>query len=194
MAKITLRKKLFTTAISLAALSVGFLSPLSTAGAAVVTVGVTGTTSVTIGEFATTNFGAVTSDGTMKTINFAVTDMTLVDARGLGAGWSVNLTASQFTNSGALNGNLNKLPLGSLVLGRVSIVAGEGSTPVTNIAIGSGAIDTIRGVRILNTGINEGMGTYTVSIAGMTLTLPRGAEVGAYTSTITMVLAQGPVG
>ncbi len=189
-----IRNKLFTTAISLAALSVGFLSPLSTAGAASTTAEVTGTASVTIGDFATTNSGGVVLDGTTKTINFAVTDMTLVDARGSGAGWSVNLTAAAFTNAAGLNSGLNTLQSGSLVLGTVSIVAGEGSTPVTNIAIGSGAIDTTRGVKILNAGINEGMGTYVVSIARMTLTLPRKAEAGAYTSTITMTLSQGPVG
>ncbi len=191
MAKITLRNKLFTSAISLAVLSIGFLSPLS-AAEATATVTITGATSVTIGDFAPTNFSVVVLDGTTRTTNFAVADMTLVDARGTGAGWSVNLTASQFTNT-ALNGDLNTLPLGSLVLGRISIVAGEGSTPVTNIAIGSGAIDTAKGVRILNAGINEGMGTYKVSMSPLTLTLLlKEAKAGLYTSTITVTISESP--
>jgi hypothetical protein len=155
---------------------------------------VTGAESVTITDLVVSDFDTVLLDGTTKTTTSTVTDMTLVDARGLGDGWSVNMTATQFTNATAANITLNKLPLSSLELGLVSIVAGVDSTPITNITIGSGEIDKVGGVKILDAGINEGMGTYTASIAPTTLTLlPKDAKAGTYTSTITMTLSQGPV-
>jgi hypothetical protein len=156
---------------------------------------VNGTESVTITNFLVSTFSAITLDGTTKTATSEVTNMTLVDARGTGAGWSVNLTATQFTNASASNGTLLKdLPLNSLALGTVSVVAGTDSTPTTNISLGSGTIDKSGGVKILNAGINEGMGTYTISIEPMTLTfMPKDAKAGTYTSTITMTLSQGPV-
>ncbi len=152
--------------------------------AATPTAAVTGTANVTIG----------TLNVTTKATTFTVTDMILVDARGTGAGWSVNIEATHFTNATATNATLKTLQNGSLVLGTVSIVAGADSTPVTNIAIGAETIDVAGGVKILNAPINEGMGTYTVRIAPMTLTLPKQATAGTYTATtITLTLSQGPV-
>ncbi len=162
--------------------------------AAVTTATVTGG-SLSIGDFTVDNFANVTLDGTTKTITFTITDMAIVDARGTGAGWSVNLTATTFINAtAALSGiDLNTLQASSLVLGAVSIAAGDGSTPVTNIVKATGAIDATGGVKILSAGINEGMGTYTVNIAPMTLTLlPKAAKAGTYTSTIAITITTGP--
>lgn len=165
----------------------------STAFAATETT-VTGTTDATITGFTAANFTAITLDGTTKTTNSTVTDMTLIDARGTGAGWSVNLGATTVTNATAANGTLNTLPVASLVLGAVTIAAVGDSSPVVDIATITGTIDTAGGVKILNADINEGMGTYTVSIAPMTLTLlPKDAKAGTYSSTITMTLSQGPI-
>jgi len=155
---------------------------------------VTGEASVTIDELVVANFGAVALDGTTQTTTAAVTDMILTDARGTGDGWNVNLQATQFTSDTIDNIELNTLPEQSLALGTVSItVAEEGSTPVDTITIGSGALDTATGVDILEADINKGMGTYTISIQPLTLTLlPKDAKAGTYTSTITMTLSQGP--
>ncbi|MDB6353551.1 WxL domain-containing protein [Trichococcus sp. K1Tr] len=165
----------------------------STAFAAETTTGVTGTTNATITGFTAGNFDAVTLNGTTKTTTSAVSPITLTDARGTGGGWDVTLKATTFTNAEAAHSALKTLPPNSLALGVVSIEAGTDSTPVTNIVIGSGAIDNPSGVTILDAGINEGMGIYTVNIAPMTLTLlPKDAKAGTYTSTITMTFAEGP--
>ncbi len=154
---------------------------------------VTGAANVTIETFVVGTSTAVLLNGTTQ-ITFAVTPMVLVDARGTGAGWSVNLTATQFTNAAASNIDLQTLQAGSLVMGAVSIVADADATPTTNIGIRTGAIDVTGGVRIVNAPVNGGMGTYVISIAPMTLTLlPREAKAGSYTSAITMTLSQGPV-
>ena len=159
------------------------------------TVGVTGEATATIENLAVANFSAVILDGTTKTTTAAVTDMALIDARGTGDGWSVSLDATQFINATAENPTLNTLPFDSLELGTVSIVAGTDSTPITNITtISTGTIDNVSGVNILSAPINEGMGTYTISLDPMTLTLlPKDAKAGVYTSTVTATLAQGPV-
>jgi len=186
------KKKLLVGLAFATVLSLTSTNVFAAVTTAVVTV--TGATDVTITGFSTTNFTSVLLNGTVQTATSAITDMTLVDARGTGNGWSVNLTSTQFTSTGTDNTALKTLPASSLVLGKVSIVAGEGSTPVTNIFIGSGAIDKAGGVTILNTPINEGMGSYTISMAPMTLTLlSKDANANSYASTITMTLSQGPV-
>ncbi len=161
--------------------------------AATPTVGVTGGL-LTIGDLVTANFVAVTLDGTTRTSISTVNSFTVVDARGTGDGWSINLKATQLTSNTTKNIGLKTLPLSSLLLGTVSVVADSNATPVTGgITILQGAIDTAAGVNILSATINKGMGTYTVSIAPMILTLlPKDAKKGTYTSTITMTLSQGP--
>ena len=156
---------------------------------------VTGTTNATITGFTAGNFEDVTLDGTTKNPTSTLTDTTLIDARGTGDGWSVKLEATKFTSDTTSNAAINTLPDNSLALGAVSIVGTEGSSLATDITIGSDTkIDKVGGVTILDADINEGMGTYTVKIAPMTLTLlPKDAKAGTYTSTITMTIAQGPI-
>jgi len=92
---------------------------------------------------------------------------------------------------------LGTLPLSSLELGTVSIAVaptGAGSTAITNIAVLQGKIDTAVGINILSAPVDEGMGTYTVSMLPMTLTLkPATTYAGTYTSTVTQTLTSGPV-
>jgi len=92
---------------------------------------------------------------------------------------------------------LGTLPLSSLELGTVSIAVattGAGSTAITNIAVLQGKIDTATGITILTAPVDEGMGTYTVSMEPMTVTLlPATTYAGTYTSTVTQTIATGPV-
>lgn len=144
---------------------------------------------MTIADLLIADFTPVTLDGTTQTTTAVVTDTTLTDPTGTGAGWNVSLSASQFTNVAA-----KTLPLSSLELGTVSIAVKEaGSTDITNIGILQGKIDTVAGVNVLSAPLTEGMGTYTISMAPMTLTLlPKDALAGTYTSTVTVTLTSGP--
>lgn len=152
--------------------------------------------SLTIEDLAIADFTSVTLDGTTKTTEAIVADVTLIDATGTGDGWRVSLAATQFTNATAENVDINTLPLNSLELGTVTITVdtlSPDSTPITEIDITQGTIDKVTGVDILSAPINEGMGTYTISIDPMTLTLlPKDAKAGTYTSTVTMTLTSGP--
>ena len=92
---------------------------------------------------------------------------------------------------------LGTLPLSSLELGTVSIAVattGAGSTAIANIDVLQGKIDTATGITILTAPVDEGMGTYTVSMEPMTVTLlPATTYAGTYTSTVTQTIATGPV-
>ncbi len=149
---------------------------------------------LSLGTLTTANFDGVILDGAKQTTTSAVTNMTLIDARGSGAGWSVNLTATAFTNSISANIAQNTLRANSVVVEAVTIAAGTGSTPVTNITKATGPIDAVGGVTILNAGVNEGMGTYSITFLVTTSTsIPKQANAGSYVSTIMMTLSQGPV-
>lgn len=162
---------------------------------------VTGGT-LAITELAIADLTPVTLDGTTQTTTAAVTATTLTDPTGTGAGWQVNLQASDFTLDdinkalAVANGGTGILPASSLALGAVTIaIVDAGSTAIANIVnISQGKIDTTAGINILSAPLNEGMGTYTVSMDPMTLTLlPATAYAGTYTSTVTQTLTSGPV-
>jgi len=185
---------------------------------------VTGGTSAAITALGIADLTPVTLDGTTQTITAVVDDTELTDPTGSGDGWKVSLKASPFildeTHSVLLTGGtpadvgtgtveapefpavlspLGTLPEKSLELGTVSIVVaptGAGSTAITNIAITQGKIDDTAGlgINILSAPVDEGMGTYTVSMLPMTLTLlPATTYAGTYTSTVTQTLTSGPV-
>lgn len=192
-------KKLITMVVALAMLTM--MSTTAFAAAPDPDAVITGGT-LTIADLAIADFTPVTLDGTTQTTTAVVTDTALTDSRGLGDGWQVSLKASAFTLAAAdlllaANGAAATLPLSSLDLGTVSIAVattGAGSTAITNTAILQGKIDTVAGLNILSAPLNEGMGTYTVSMLPMTLTLlPASTYAGTYTSTVTETLATGPV-
>lgn len=163
---------------------------------AVVTGGTLASTQLTIDPFT-----VVPLDGTTQTTTAVVGATTLTDSTGSGAGWYVNLKASDFTLDAAgitaqPAGAPTTLPQSSLALGAVSIaVVDAGSTAIDNIVnISAGKLDTTGGINILTAPLNAGMGTYTVSMADMTLTLlPATTYAGTYTSTVTQTLTSGPV-
>jgi hypothetical protein len=149
--------------------------------------------SLEIDDLLIADFNPITLDGTTQDTSAVVTAMALTDSRGTGDGWNVSLKASQFEHGTILG---EKLPLDSLALGTVSIVEKEGvtgSTAIAGIAILGGTIDNVAGVVILNAPGDEGMGTYTVNMEDMTLTLkPATTYAGTYTSTVTMTFTSGP--
>lgn len=144
------------------------------------------------------DFTPVALDGTTQLTTALVSDTTLTDPTGSGDGWQVSLKATTFTLAAsdlllAAEGAVDTLSQSSLELGAVTIVAEAGSTAITNIAISQGMIDNVAGVKILSAPLNEGMGTYTISMAPMTLTLlPATTYAGTYTSTVTQTLTSGP--
>lgn len=143
-------------------------------------------------------FTELTLNGTTQEIaSTETTTTTITDATGTGAGWRVNLKASQFKNTGVVEPSddpFGKLPNNSLKLGGVTITPVDNSSDKNTVTVSNAdqTIDNDTGVTILSAAENGGMGTYTVSIAPMTLTLlPKSTKAGTYESTITITLTQG---
>jgi len=104
------------------------------------------------------------------------------------AGWNVSVKAQPFTYTGTAAGTAipaNNLALTSI--GAPTVVAGSASgvSPVNS----AGGLGTPR--TVLRSTAGSGAGTYEQQL-GVTLTVPGGATVGSYRSTITITAASGP--
>ncbi len=193
----TIKRKLltglvFVMALSLASINVSTVANAFTAGP------------LTMQALSAPSFANVTLDGKVQIVTAAINTMTLVDATGDSAGWSVQMKATQFTHStGGETPVVNTLRLNSLVLGEVSIAStANGSSPASDIVVVIGSLDNVAnasgstaGVRILTAGVDKGMGNYLVTLTPLRLTLiPSEVKALAYTSTITVALTTGPNG
>lgn len=153
----------------------------------------TATVSITGGErslSAMTNitFPTVPLSGQQKTTTFDIGNMTAIDATGTGSAWYVTASATQ-ASSGS-----KTLPTGSLKMDPVTSVAKSDATSsnvptaaqTTAKAIDSGA------VTILNASAGNGMGTYTVNIGEVELTVPANTYAGSYSSNVTYAFVTAP--
>jgi len=141
--------------------------------------------SLTITSVTASDFGGVTLDGLVKTDTAAVSDFTVTDARGTGAGWHVNAGATQFAiwdstlNSGAgdyvIGGHT--LPLSALSMEHVSVAKHDvTSSAVPSITAGAYTIDSVADgsgfVSVASAAADgTGMGSYDVSAADTSITL-----------------------
>ncbi len=102
------------------------------------------------------------------------------------AGWNIQLSATNFAYTGSFSGAA--IPNGNIAITPGSVSAVSGST--TNITPGStGSLGSA--LKVLSAIENSGIGTYDQSIA-IGVTIPGGARVGTYTSTLTVTAASGP--
>lgn len=107
------------------------------------------------------------------------------DARFTRVGWSVNVSATDFTSTNGYNVPVNNLSITSIA---VAIEAGEAG-PVgasTPFAMSAGSSPTV-----VSAEAGTGSGLYSVEI-GTKLTIPANTTIGTYTSTITFNLAAAP--
>lgn len=119
------------------------------------------------------------------------------DARGTGAGWHVNSSATQLA---AVNGSItNKLPAGYLTTDKALSVAKDdtssGDVPAVTAAatqqLDAGAVKLVSAP--VDTATGKGMGSYKVTLQNLKLpTLPASTYAGAYTTTITYSLVTAP--
>lgn len=140
---------------------------------------------------ANVSFGSHVLNGRAFSMAGQISNFGVIDARGTGAGWAVQVVATQFTD--AATGNT--LPAGSLTLGGGSVALDDptSATAPTWVYLGD-AIDgsTTNGVNIVRANIDEGMGSYIVSQGAMTLSLPASVKAGAYSATLYATLAVAP--
>jgi len=142
------------------------------------------------------DFGEITLDGLEITKTSPMSLLSVVDARGTGDGWAVQISASQFTDTTAAK----KLAKGSLVLNKPVIAAGynnPSASPFIRQSFGmSQPIDGYGEIAFINADMEAGLGKWNFDWEGsdaLKLTLnPGSTKIGTYESTITWTLITNP--
>jgi hypothetical protein len=152
------------------------------------------TQSLAAGTFAGSLNGApqtLAADGNAGSTTFS--GFQAQDARGLGTGWNVTVSASRFVNG---DGSGHDFALASLTMPQLAVAGLENSSEAPGMLNGPAAIDNsddgISGgvVMAATNADGQGMGTYDFSAADpWTLAVPAAAYAGIYHSTVTTTLA-----
>jgi hypothetical protein len=126
-----------------------------------------------------------TLDGTDQTVSYAPI-LGVVDARGTGAGWNLQISATTFSDGAG-----HTLAQGQV--GSVAQACKAGST--CTLATSSGityplTIGTVA-AKVFNAALNTGLGKIDVTPT-INVSIPGNAYAGVYTSTVTLAAATGP--
>jgi hypothetical protein len=150
---------------------------------------------------ASVDFGTITVDGTIQTVNANLGTMNVADNRGTGDGWNVTVSASQFTQTGGV-ASPKVLPTNTFKLNDInSITQTVGSSALpTKAGTAPWTIDT-GAIQILSAAVGDGLGTFDITFPASVLALDidTAADVvdpahnpTSYASTITWTIATGP--
>ena len=154
------------------------------AGNLTTTATVTGTAGISLNLPANPSISD-TLDGTDQTATYAPI-LGLVDARGLGAGWNIQISATTFSD-----GSGHTLNQGQVA--SVAQACTVGSTCTTATSSGITYPLTIGGtaLKFFNAAVNTGLGKVDVT-PSIDVLIPGNAFEGTYTSTVTIAAATGP--
>jgi hypothetical protein len=174
-------KLLVLTALTAAALT---SAAAALAGTLTATATVAGTAGVSLTLPSGPSFTS-TLDGTDQTVSYSPL-LGVVDARGGGAGWNLQISATAFSDG---SGH-------SLAAGQVSSVASACTAGSSCTAPTSSGITyplTISGTagKFFNAALNTGLGKVNVTPT-IDIVLPGNAFAGTYTSTVTLAATTGP--
>jgi hypothetical protein len=124
-------------------------------------------------------------DGTDQTVSYAA-DLGLVDARGTGAGWNLQISATNFSDPSG-----HTLAPGTVTAVSTACHSGSTCTAATSSGIAYPLTVTATAAKFFNAASNTGLGkidvTPTVQVA-----IPGNAYAGTYTSTVTLAATTGP--
>ena len=175
-------KRLITTlAITVLALTA---ATAALAGTLTATATVSGTAGIGLTN---TSTAAITNtiDGTDQTANYAPA-LNIVDARGTGAGWNLQISATAFTD-----GASHTLAQGTVASVSQACKAGSTCTLATSSGITYPLTIGTTAAKFFSAALNTGLGkvdvTPTISVA-----IPGNAFAGTYTSTVTLAAVTGP--
>ena len=165
-------------AVALVAATAAFGSALTT------TANVSGTAGISLNMPANPSFSD-TLDGTDQNVNYAPV-LGVVDARGNGAGWNLQISATTFSD-----GSGHTLAAGTVTAAAQACHAGSSCTAATNSGITLPLSLTGVAAKFFNAAANTGLGkidvTPTIDVA-----IPGNAYAGTYTSTLTLAATTGP--
>ena len=133
----------------------------------------------------------VTLDGTDKTTSYALA-LTLIDARGSGAGWNLTITSTTFT------AGTHSLSTSASVINSVPTLTCTSGSTCTNPTNGvtyplavPAASTAPTPVKLFSAAANTGMGNFTITPT-VTVSIPANTFTGSYTSTVSMAVVSGP--
>jgi hypothetical protein len=126
-----------------------------------------------------------TLDGTDQTVSYAPL-LGVVDARGSGAGWNLQISATAFTD-----GASHTLAQGQVASVTQACKAGSTCTTATSTGISYPLTIGTVAAKLFSAALNTGLGkidvTPTINVA-----IPGNAYAGTYTSTVTLAATTGP--
>ena len=126
-----------------------------------------------------------TLDGTDQTVSYAPV-LGVVDARGSGAGWNLQISATTFSDGAG-----HTLAPGTVSAAAQACHSGSSCTAATNAGITLPLTISGTAAKFFNAAANTGLGkldvTPTVQVA-----IPGNTFAGTYTSTVTLAAATGP--
>ncbi len=174
---------------------------LSASGFAAVNSGVTVTGSnLSGGTITFGNYSAITLNGTEQTTTTTWPIGNIVDARGNGSGWNLSLTLSQLseydTSTSTYVSSGKTLDLGSIKVSTIPVVSmvdstSSASSTITTVALNT-SLDTGSPVKLIIAPALKGMGSYSMTALGTTLTVPASAYAATYKTNATVALSTGP--
>ena len=181
-------KQALTASVALAA-AVLVLAASALAGTVTATTTVTGAGSLSLSHGATSSLSS-TLDGTDQNVTYTV-PLTMVDARGTGAGWNLTITSTTFTT-----GAKTLATTASSITGITSACNGGGTCTSATNAITypltvPAAATAPTAVKIFNAAAASGLGRFTVTPT-ISVAIPGNSFSGTYTSTLTVAAVSGP--
>jgi putative surface cell wall-binding protein len=171
---ITLGIAVLALAAATAALANTFTTTATVSGTAGISLNLPATASITD-----------TLDGTDQTATYAPV-LGVVDARGTGAGWNLQISATPFSD-----GATHTLAQGTVASVSQACKAGSTCTVATSSGITYPLTIGTTAAKVFNAAANTGLGkidvTPTINVA-----IPGNAYAGTYTSTVTLAATTGP--
>jgi len=131
------------------------------------------------------DFAPVTLNGAPVLTSVTIDPFSVIDSTGSGAGWNVNLTVSNLVSGGSV------IAASSMSMGAPVVAPADGAS-MTGVVGHATTANLGSGAKIVTADVGDGEGTYLVSPAILTLTIPPDAAAGSYTATATIAVVSGP--
>ena len=169
--------------VSIAAVALA-AATVSIAGTLTATATVSGTAGISLNLPSNPSISN-TIDGSDQTASYSPV-LGIVDARGSGAGWNLQISATSFTD-----GSGHTLAPGTVTGATQACHSGSSCTAATTSGITYPLTVSGTAAKVFNAAANTGMGkvdiTPTIQVA-----IPGNAYAGTYTSTVTLAATTGP--
>jgi len=141
-------------------------------------------------------FPALQLSGTEQTLSVPLSDVTVEDLRGTGAGWRVQVAASQLAEVDPQTGEYlpggKTLPRGSLQIAPLEIVSPGAVSPGPALMPGPAILDDGAPVVVARAAVGAGMGRFTFGPTVLTLSVPPDAYARPYRTDVTVSIISGP--